>query len=109
MINSSNMCNAKHQKPVTIHIKLADFLTRLAPEAEFDVQTHSNPTVEEILIILCARCGETFRKAIVDSKGILHGGMVVVVNNRLVPPNRIAKTRLDHQSKMSIIPLAGGG
>jgi sulfur carrier protein ThiS len=103
------MGNSKHQGPVTVHVKLADFLSRLVPEAEFDMEINSRTTVEEIINVLTVRFGEKFRKAVVDSKGNLHAGIAVVINKRLIPPGQMAKTTIDYKSNISILPLAGGG
>ncbi len=103
------MGNSKHQGPVTVHVKLADFLSRLAPEAEFDMEINSRTTVAEIINVLTVRFGEKFRKAVVDSKGNLHAGIAVVINKRLIAPGQMAKTTIDYKSNLSIIPLAGGG
>ena len=37
------------QEPVTVHVKLADFLARLAPEKKFDISISAGCTVAEFI------------------------------------------------------------
>ena len=43
LTNSRKISNVKHQEPVVVHVKLTDFLTRLAPQAEFDMAVQWAP------------------------------------------------------------------
>jgi sulfur carrier protein ThiS len=93
---------------VTLHVKLSDFLARLA-EPEFEVETTAGQTLAEFIKILTQICGEDFRKAIVDREGKLHPGIAVVFSKRFIPPSQMAETIVDCSGHLSIIPLAGGG
>ncbi|UCD80271.1 MAG: MoaD/ThiS family protein [Desulfobacterales bacterium] len=103
--NSAN----KSGTHVTVHVKLSDFLTRLAAEAEFDLQIAAGATVAEIIAALTARQGDNFRRAVTDRQGNLHAGYAVVLDKQLISPQQFAKTTIHHPCSLSIIPLAGGG
>jgi len=94
---------------VTVHVKLSDFLTRLAAESEFDLQVRAGASVAEIITILIKRQGDKFRRAVVDRRGNLHAGYAVVLDKQFIPPQQIAKTTIHQSCRFSIIPLAGGG
>jgi len=106
---SQNIRPQNSGTPVTVHVKLSDFLTRLAAESEFDLQVQAGATVADIIAALTARQGDKFRRAIVDRRGNLHAGYAVVLDKQFIPPQQIAKTAIHHSCRFSIIPLAGGG
>lgn len=95
--------------PVTIHVKLSDFLAKLVPEAKFEVEINAGSTVEEFMAVLTKRLGVEFRRAVTDRKGKLHADIAVVVNNQFIPPQRFAELTIHETSSLSIIPIAGGG
>ena len=92
-----------------VHVKLTDFLSRLAPQAEFDMAIQMGTTVEEIIFDLTENLGDKFRNAVMDRTGKLHGGFGVVINKRLIPPSQMSTNTIHQNSNLSIIPLAGGG
>jgi len=106
---SQNIMANKPCAYVTVHVKLSDFLTRLATESEFDLRIQPGATVAEIIAILIERQGDKFHQAVADQKGNLHAGYAVIVNKQFIPPQNIAKTTIRHSCSFSIIPLAGGG
>jgi sulfur carrier protein ThiS len=109
LTNSHTINKNKSRTQVTVHVKLADFLSRLVPAAEFDMEIDAGSTVEDIIGVLTARLGEEFRKAIVDRSGKPHGGIAIVLNKEFISPNQISEYTIHHSCNLSIIPLVGGG
>jgi sulfur carrier protein ThiS len=109
LTNSHTISENKSRTQATVHVKLADFLARLVPAAEFDIEIGTGSTVEDIIGVLTARFGKEFRKAIVDRNGKLHGGIAIVLNEEFISPNQISEYTIHHSSNLSIIPLVGGG
>jgi len=106
---SQNISPQNSGTPVTVHVKLSDFLTRLAAESEFDLQIQAGASVADLIAVLIKRQGDKFRQAVVDRQGNLHAGYAVVLDKQFIPPQQIAKTTIHHPCRFSIIPLAGGG
>jgi sulfur carrier protein ThiS len=96
-------------REVTVHVKLSDFLARLAPGAEFEIKTNAGVTVAEFIAVLAKRFGEEFCRALVDRSGSLHAGIAVVLNRQFVPPRQMTQHIIRKSSELSIIPIAGGG
>jgi sulfur carrier protein ThiS len=104
-----NIRDPKTGPQVTVHVKLSDFLARMAPETKFDVKINAGVTVEEFIAVLTERFGDEFRRAIVDRNGKLHADIAVVVNEQFIPPQQITEYTIQQKSNLSIIPIAGGG
>jgi sulfur carrier protein ThiS len=94
---------------VTVWVKLSGFLSSLVSESEFEVEVDVGSTVADLIGMLTERLGDPFREAIVDRKGRLHGGIVVMLNRRTVILREIAKTVINRESELTILPLVGGG
>jgi molybdopterin converting factor small subunit len=109
LTNSHNIKENKSRTQAIVHVKLADFLSRLVPEAEFDMKIDAGSTVEDIIEALAERFGEEFGKAIVDRKGKLHGGIAIVLNKEFISPHQISEYTIQNSCNLSIIPLVGGG
>lgn len=107
--DTQNIVEGKPQLFVTVRVKLSGFLSRMVPESKFEVEVNPGSTVADLIGLLTGRLGDDFRKAIVDREGRLHGGIMVVLNRRLIPPRQIAEIAMNHKSDLSIIPAANGG
>ena len=101
--------NKNPRNQIKIHVKLADFLAKMVPEAKFAVKINAGATVEEFLATLTQRFGDEFRRAIVDRNGKLQADIAVVINNRFIPPQQMTDHTIQETSSLSIIPIAGGG
>lgn len=101
--------NNNPRNQVKIHVKLADFLAKMVPEAKFEVKINAGATVEELMTVLTGRFGENFRRAIFDRNGKLNADIAVVLNNRFIPPQQMTEYTIHETGKLSIIPIAGGG
>ena len=92
-----------------MHVKLSDFLAKLAPEAKFKVEVEAGASLEEFIAVLTRRFGDEFRRAIVDRNGKLHADIAVVLNSRFIPPQQLTEHTINKTGSLSIIPIAGGG
>lgn len=108
-MDSQNISEGKAGPSVTVRIKLSGFLSSFVSEPEFEVEVGAGSTVADLIGMLTKRLGDPFREAIVDRKGRLHGGIVVMLNRRTVIPREIAKTVINRKSELTILPLVGGG
>ena len=94
---------------IKIQVKLADFLSKLVPEAMFEVKIHAGTTVQELVTILTERFDENFRRAILDRNGKLNADIAIVIDNRFIPPQQMTEHAIHESSYLNIIPIAGGG
>ena len=101
--------NHNSRNLIKIQVKLADFLAKMVPEARFEMKIEPGTTVEEFMVVLTERFGEKFRRAIFDPHEKLNADIAVVLDNRFIPPQQITEHAIHKSSKLSIIPIAGGG
>ena len=94
---------------VTVCIRLSDFLSRIAPEARFEVEVQAGSTVANLISLLADRFSDDFRRALIDREKRLNGGIMLVLNGEIIAPRRIAGIAINHESDLSIIALTGGG
>ncbi|NIS63229.1 MAG: hypothetical protein GTO13_21820 [Proteobacteria bacterium] len=109
LMDPQNIPEGKARPLVTVRVKLSGFLSSLVSESELEVEVAARSTVADLIGMLTERFGDAFRKAIVDREGRLHGGIVVMLNRRTVLPRKIAKTVINEESDLTILPLVGGG
>jgi len=107
--DTQNIVEGRPRSFVTVRVKFSGFLSRMVPESRFEVDVNPGSTVADLIGLLTGRLGDAFRKAIVDRGGRLHGGIMVVLNRKPIPPRQITEVAIDHKSDLSIIPLASGG
>jgi len=53
--NSKRINNDKHHVALKVRVKLSDFLCKMAPDPEFDVQLLAGATVADIISVLTER------------------------------------------------------
>ena len=97
------------QEPVNVHVKLSDFLARLAPEKKFDISIPAGCTVAEFIENLAKHLGGDFRRALLEKNGRLHADYAIVLDKQFIPPGQIAEYKIRNTCDISIIPIAGGG
>lgn len=107
--DTQNIVEGRPRSFVTVRVKLSGFLSRMVAESTFEVEVNPGSTVADLIGVLTGRLGDDFRKAIVDRGGRLHGGIMVVLNRRLIPPRQIAEVAIKDKGDLSIIPQASGG
>jgi sulfur carrier protein ThiS len=108
-MNPQGVPQGKARPLLTVRVKLSGFLSSMVPESEFEVEVDPHSTVADVIALLTESLGDAFREAIVDREGRLHGGIVVVLNRRPIPPRQIDKFLIDQKSDLTIIPLVDGG
>ena len=109
MKTPDNQRNENRRSQITIHVKLSGFFAKMVPEAKFEVEIHNGATIEEFLTVLTQRCGEKFRRAIVDRNGKPHADIAVILNKQFIPSQQMTEHTIHETSTISIIPIAGGG
>lgn len=109
MNDSSKTHENQSQKSITVHVKLSDFLSKLTPENDFDMSIPVGCTVAEFVEYLVVRLGEDFRKTLLDNDGRPHAAYAIVLNQHFVAPQRLTEFKIRDKSKLSIIPIVGGG
>ncbi|HUT72161.1 MAG TPA: MoaD/ThiS family protein [Desulfatiglandales bacterium] len=99
----------RSHRAITVTVKLSGFLTRITPAGPFEVALDTGSTVADLVGLLAERLGDGFRKAVIDRRGGLHGGIMLVLNGEPVPPRGITETAIDRESDFAIIPVIDGG
>ena len=99
----------RSQKSVSVHVKLCDFLSKLAPENDFDMPIPVGCKASDFIQYLAGRLGNDFGKALLDSDGRPHPDYAIVINTHLIPVQQLAEFSIKENSELSIIPIAGGG
>ena len=97
------------QARVEVKVKLFGFLAQLSERTEVDVQVETGSTVADVIHQLAEQFGPSFRQALLDWHGDLHGGIEVVLNQRQISPRQLSKISLQTDSILVILPLVGGG
>ena len=106
---SNHTRNCRSQKSVTVRVKLCDFLSKLTLENDFDIPVPVGCTIAEFIEHLVVRLGDEFRKTLLDNNGRPHPEYAIVLNKHLIPPQELTQFSIRESSKLSIIPIAGGG
>ncbi len=106
---SNQTRDRRSQKSVTVRVKLCDFLSKLTLENDFDMPIPVGCTVAEFIEYLAKRLGDEFRKALLDNDGRPHSDYAIVLNKHLIAPQQLTQFSIKENSKLSIIPIAGGG
>lgn len=109
MKKPDNPNDEKRRSQIKVHVKLSGFFAKMVPEAKFEVGVHSGATIEEFLTVLTQRCGEKFRRAIVDRNGKPHADIAVIFNKQFIPSQQMTEHTIRQTSTISIIPIVGGG
>ena len=109
-MNASNPTQKRpSQKSVTVRVELSDFLSKLTPENNIDMSIPAGSTVAEFIERLVVRLGGDFRKALLDNDGRPHAEYAIVLNQQIIAPRRLTEFTIRNNSKLSIIPVVGGG
>jgi hypothetical protein len=80
------MTKERSERAITITVKVSDFLTRIVPESRFEVVLDTGSTVADLVGLLADLLGDDFRRAIIDRRNELHGGVMLVLKGEPVPP-----------------------
>lgn len=99
----------RSQKSITVHVKLCDFLSKLSRENDFDMSIPVGCTAADLIQRLARRLGNDFRKALLDIDDRPHPDYAIVIDAHLIPRRQLTEFSIKKNSKLSIIPIAGGG
>ena len=94
---------------IEVRIQLFGFLAQLSEQPVVDMQVEADSTVADVIHQLADRFGPSFRQALLDWHGDLHGGIEVVLNQRQISPRQLTTISLQTDSVLVILPLVGGG
>lgn len=73
-----------------------------------EVEIDSCLTLQELLMVLCERYGNNFRKKILNGKGI-SDEIIILVNGRNIMHLQGIDTILSEEDEISIFPVVAGG
>jgi len=99
----------RSHRAITVNVKVSGFLTRIVPAGSFGVALDTGSTVADLVGLLVDLLGDDFRKAILNRRNELHGGIMLALNGEPVPPRGITGTAIDRESNFEIIPVIDGG
>ncbi len=99
----------KAQSTIVVRVRLLGFLAQLGRQSEFELGVEPGETVAHLIQLLADQFGSSFRQALLDRHGNLHGGIEIVLNREQIPARRISEIRLWDDSDLIIMPLVGGG
>jgi len=99
----------RSERAIMVTVKVSGFVTRIAPAGPFEVALDTGSTVANLVGLLAERLGDSFHKAVIDRRGGLHGGIMLVLNGQLIPPQQITEKAIDRRSDLTIIPVVDGG
>jgi len=97
------------QSTIMVRVKLLGFLAQLAQQTMLELRIERGTTMADLVQVLANQCGSSFRQALLDWHGNLHGGIELVFNREHISARRIAEIRLWDDSDLIIMPLIGGG
>lgn len=97
------------QATIRVRVTLLGFLAQLAQQTMLELRIEPGATVAGLVQLLADQCGPSFRQALLDWHGNLHGGIELVLNREPVSARRISKIELYDDSDLIIMPLVGGG
>lgn len=97
------------QSTIMVRVKLLGFLAQLAQQTVLELRIEPGTTVADLAQVLAHQCGSSFREALLDWHGNLHGGIELVLNREHIPARRITEIKLWDDSDLVIMPLVGGG
>lgn len=94
---------------INVQVKLFGHLRQSTSQSVLELEMDSGSTVNDLVITLVEMLGDDFRQALLDSSGILHGGVEVVLNEEHLPARKIASILLPKNSMVYFIPMIEGG
>lgn len=94
---------------MVVHVKLLGFLKRWCEQPRLDVQVEAGSTVRDVIYRLADQLGDDFRRAILDWRGQLHGGVELVLNGQEISAQKMSEITLTGESELALIPMIAGG
>lgn len=97
------------QAIVRVQVKLFGHLRQSSPQSAVELHMAAGSTVHDLVTTLSGMLGDDFRQALLDSKGNLHGGIEVVLNEEHLPARKIASILLPDNCMIYFVPMIEGG
>lgn len=94
---------------IRIQVRLVGFLVALAGVAETELVVAAGTRLPEVMSLLGDRLGSEFRDLVLTRTGEVYPGIVVAVEGRTVPANRISEQALTGDCRLRIAPIVAGG
>ncbi len=94
---------------IRVHVKLADFLSRVSQQTQPSIEIAEDSTVADVIGLLADRFGDDFQKALVDSEGRLRKEIIIAMDGVVVAHEKTRTATVREGSRITIIPVTGGG
>lgn len=77
---------------------------------EEEIEIHDKASVADLLVVLSEKYGDSFKKAIYESKGTdVKSNYIITVNGYLLNQLKGVETRLKNGDHVTLLPIVSGG
>jgi molybdopterin converting factor small subunit len=97
------------KKSILVRVKLLGFLEAYSERSTFIQEADAGSTIEDMIAALVNRFGEDFRRALLDNRGLLNGGIELFVGGELVSPYQLSTNTLLEDTELIFVPMIAGG
>lgn len=94
---------------IQVKVKLFGHLRQFPSEPVIVLEVRAGITVYDLILELTNRLGENFRKAMLDSRGKLHGGIEIILKQEILPARKLNVIPLSENCELLIVPMIEGG
>ena len=94
---------------VEVVVQLRGFLSRIVDEPKTELDVPHGVSVADVVVKVANHYGEGFRKVVLDGAGGVYGGMVISINEKVIPYQRLSEITIEKTCLIILTPLAAGG
>ena len=94
---------------ISVHVKLHGYLSWLVLEPEVEIKIVAGITLKDLINAAARRYGDDFRKNVFDSTGALDKGVMISLNQKVIPYHKIDQFIIKSDCNIYIIPIVAGG
>ena len=94
---------------ISAHVKLHGYLSWLVSEPEVEIKIVSGTTLKDLINVAAKRYGDDFRKNVFDSTGSLDKGVMISLNQKVIPHHQMDQVIVTSGGRINIIPIVAGG
>ena len=94
---------------IKVNVQFKGFLAHLSGCAEMCLTAEPGIQLSNFLVLLAERLGGDFRKLVLDNSGTVDKGVMIVIEETVIPHSHLAGCRLENNCSLSIIPIVAGG
>ena len=94
---------------ISVHVKLHGYLSRLVSEPEVEIKIVAGTTLKDIINVAAQHYGDYFRKNFFDSTGALDKGVMISLNQTVIPHHKMDQFIIKNGCNINIIPIVAGG